>query len=382
MYSITSRDRRVTEYVKKQAYKWLFGKIVAEEYVPHGAEANTMILTIKDKGGFDEKSYEEFTGYFVNNPYNYILNQKNPKRIKGITTDKLANYFIKYNEVVLPVGFIKDFFEDDYETQRDITEYYNGYTGSTLNDFILGCQMNANKKDLDIRKTQSSNPFIFNTKLGFHICNIIKLILTVIGMVISISYFSENKIITNLINIFKGKPSTYDFEANVPILVANVVFLLFLIPRVIKLIKLIFFYISYMRIRLYANSLRSALKDFNTNVVKEFEEFFKDVNVNFPASGYTITEDMYSTLPGGTKKYINVLNFSYKLIEDRIRKITTNKRYSDLGFVYKNDNELAIQRPLWRKGIVFFAILIIAICCFNIEPLRMWIVKTFKSIVG
>lgn len=376
MYTITSRDRRVTDYVKNQAYIWLYNKIINNEYVSHGHEAENVLLRIKEAHTVTEKSYEEFRNYFKNDPYYYMLNYKSIKKSNGITTSYLTNYFIKFNDVVLPVGFIKDFFEDDYETKAEINEFLAMFADGALDDFVIGCQKIKNRRDAEIDDITKKTPCVFHTKAMFHVTNIIKIILTFAALFLCISYASRNHIIDSLIQSRNGE-SVVIGDPSV-VFVHFVIFVLTLI-KLKNVVRIVLFYISFIRIRLYVGSLRRSLDVFNNNTIEDIKNHFKDTIEELKNSQFVITDEMCTNIPKGRKQYLFITNFDSSRIEERLNKLLTNKRYAKLSFRFENEKAIMPQKRAWRKGIISSVLMVVILLVTGVPTIHDALLRLIAS---
>ncbi len=382
MYSIISKDRRVTNYVKAQCYKWLFAKVVNNEYDAHSSEAENVILQIKKVGEVDETSYNEFCKYFINDPYYFILNNDRDKKMRGISTNHLANYFVRYNDNILPVGFIRDFFEDDYETRADIEEFYKTYLDGTLDDFIVNCQMAKNMRYENIETIKNNNECVFNTKVMFHVTNAIKFVLTIVGLILSLSYIIGNDTVINLIDHLKNGGNVF-IQNNLFTVIANFIFLLYLLPHVKKCIRLIIFYVKLIKMNIYVKSLVAAIDDFNTDTMENFKVHFGNINNVLKNSQYI--DEVCFTAPAGKKKYLAIMDFDASVVYDKLQKLVD--KYYKTGFAYNDEDSLDRQKRIWRRGIIFFVLVIIVFFILNIPvfneaftDLVNYLVDLFESI--
>ena len=129
MYEINVSTRRVTQFIIEEAYRWLYLKINNNEYQANRCkEGKSLIVKIAEEKTVTAENYVKFINLFDNSPVAYMMYRSKRKSSKLITTDILCNYFVKYNGHILPVGFIKDFFEDDYETQQEVNALLEGFT--------------------------------------------------------------------------------------------------------------------------------------------------------------------------------------------------------------------------------------------------------------
>lgn len=378
MYSITSRDRRVTDYVKEQAYVWLYNKISNGEYYSHGHEAEGIVLRIKEAHKVTEKSYDEFRSYFGNDPYFYMLNYKGKKISKGITTPYMENYFIKFNDVILPVGFIKDFFEDDYETVTEVNEYMLSFSEGSLDEFVISCQKIKNKRDAEIEKIRKNTPYLFNSNVLFHVTNIIKIVLVFFALALCIRFFATNELINNFAELVRTGQNQF-IEDNIRTVITCVIMFLFVLIKLKKVIVLLLFYISFLRITFFVKSLQYSLDNFNNTTIETIKEYFKGIISNFKNTNFFITDDMCSVVPRGKHQYLSIINFNSSKIESNIQKISSNKRYKNIHFYYDSNTTISSQKRFWKKGIMSTVIIILILMFSSISELREALINFLAS---
>ena len=109
MYQLND-ERRITAYIKREAQKWLFNNL--RLYKPHDEQSRNLFMTIHKEKCITDHIYAVFVKSFINNPLTYVI-EGLADRVT-ITSDDLLMYFISYNNWPLPLGFIFEFFEDDY----------------------------------------------------------------------------------------------------------------------------------------------------------------------------------------------------------------------------------------------------------------------------
>lgn len=378
MYAITSRDRRVTDYVRNQAYAWLYNKIGKGEYDSHGHEAEGVILRIKEARAVTKESYAEFLEHFKNDPYFYMLEGKKSKKSKGITTSYIADYFMSFNDDVLPVGFVRDFFEDDYETAAEIDAYMSSYTEGSLEEFVINCQKINNKRAAQIEKIQKNTPSLFNTKVSFHVLNVVKMILAVAAFVICVNYFANNMIIDHFAELVNTGSNRF-LEENFPIVLLHAFLLIFILVKVKRAIVLLFFYIRFLYIRIYVMLIKHFISSFNSNTTERLKAYFEDVIGELKGTGYVITPEMCSASPSGKRQYMYIVNFKGEKISKLIEKLTGSKRYSAVHFYYDSKINISVQKVYWKKGIITSVIIILLLSFTGIPELRDWLIGLLAS---
>lgn len=390
MYIIKSEscDRRITDYVKDQAYVWLYEKVRSGEYVAADLDSETLLLNIKKEGKITDKSYVEFITKFGsngNNPYMYILKPRKKKTASGITAKDLSLYFVKFENSTtpLPIGFVQEFFQDDYEVQQDVQAFYDEYLSFMSNAFEDSCATMANNSKKYLQEKRNSAKGIFETKFSFHFTNAIRIVLLIIGYVfLGLFISSFIKDITESRSAFVGY---------VLPLIANLLFLVFLIKKTVFAAKIVVFYARFFYIRAYMNSLDKIFDKFsNSDVINSFLEYFNEINHEFKDSldqnygkgkGPQITPEMSKNLPKEYKLYLTVLKFqknqSKNKVQKKIDSLLEGRKLSVLNFVYSDEDDLAFVKRKWRKGIAFTVIVLIVFAFLNIAPLNNWFNSLF-----
>ena len=212
MYSLNSNSRRITSYVRQESYKWLFDRIKANEYdVGMNRASKQLIIDITRAGRVTEETYNRFISLVILNPFDYVLQSKRVRK-KYITTTRIENFFVKYNGVPLPIGFIKDFFEDDYETQTEIDKYINDVVSGQEELFAVKCQEKLLNKSNQIVDLKNEVICVFHTKPLFHVFHLIKVFLTVMTMILCLDYLNNSNIIDKALTVIKERDPEIMFE--------------------------------------------------------------------------------------------------------------------------------------------------------------------------
>ncbi len=401
MYSIVSNERRITERIKEEAYEWLYKKITDGSYDVTGKKAEKVIFTITSAQKVTPETYKSFLDYFCNEPHNYMLTFKAKKKINRITTQDLSGYFVKYNNVVLPVGFIQEIFEDDYETLAEVKEFYSQYLEGALNDFQITCADLANNMNNDIEKLKIVHRGIFSSGFKFNFYNIFKLVLIVIGLCFSMSYLISENVVGIIYASINGDISVSGDWWSIA-LINILIFVVFLI-KLSKSIKVLFFYISIAIIKLKIKGLTSASKKFNYSTIRGFIDSLKEVNAVFlnrltnPKKNLTISDEDFADLPTVGRDYIKLISFKPSRLEADIEKIYTNSKYQGLYVTKRTADQMAQitddmseeevatlfaqqdkgafnqKKLLWKKGIFTSVVLIIVLAFMNFPGLNSWI---------
>ena len=127
MFSIYD-NRRISGYVIQKSRQWLYEHL--SDYCTDAHEASrNLSADIKAEGKISEESYNEFFSYFDNNPFSarMLHSAESNNRTNIITSEKLYCYFVKYNGVIMPMGFITEFFEDDFCSEEDKDKLFHRF---------------------------------------------------------------------------------------------------------------------------------------------------------------------------------------------------------------------------------------------------------------
>jgi hypothetical protein len=123
MYQLKD-ERRITNFVKSEARKWLYTNL--DKYIFQNQKARELSMRISTERKVTEETYKEFANMFENNPINRKVGGLSEGE-KSIVSDDLFKYFINYNNHDLPLGFIIDFFEDDYEDKECVKKLISDF---------------------------------------------------------------------------------------------------------------------------------------------------------------------------------------------------------------------------------------------------------------
>lgn len=308
MFSITSRERKVTNYVKQQAYAWLYNKICKGEYEQKSNGGLLIRITMAKK--VDEDSYEDFLDEFNHVPYKYMLDHDSANFNK-IYTRHIDNYFIEFNGVLLPVGFIKEFFEDDYETQADIREFYSKYLNETLEDMINGCKLKRNLVDTTVTEIKEQNKAILKPKLWYHIVNIlIKGILPVFALIVCA---------TGLIQLLTEYKAFFIEGDDSLKMIINAFGVALTILPTFRAIRIPFFYIRWAMLKSKVNSISKTLEEFDGDTLETFKVHFTDINKYLVT--HPFIEDGCLKAPNKKKQYLAVTEYDKGKIVSNIEKL-------------------------------------------------------------
>ncbi len=328
MYTIISRERRITSYVKKQAYIWLYKKVEGNEYQGHSNDAKSLLLKIRKDKLVNEEIFEEFLEFFYNDPYSYMLTHDKRKRFNGITTRCIDNFFVSFNGVSLPVGFIKSFFEDDYETQEEIRAFYKLYLNETLNDFIIGAEMQKNDLEKQVEEVEENYAELLHTKIKHHIVNVlIKILLPVVALAVCADFLVD--ICDTWLQLNLPTWGTQDIQFTDEMIWGLLIYgaaTLFTLGPAIKAVKLVVFYLKWLRLRWYLFRIQCSLDRFVSNTVVHFRSHFEEIN-EFLLEQPVLADDPCMKAPANKRHYLYIINFDRDKVHQKLEKLKNKYRY-------------------------------------------------------
>ena len=204
MYNIESNTHRVTQYVISEAYKWLYKEIDNNKYSANkNREAKALLLKIKMERCVTEETYNQFLSMMDHNLFIYLITCKKVKaKNQKITSNHVLNYFVTFNGVVLPLGFIFDFFEDEYETEEDCKRQIAKFIESErTTEFENYCRDALLKKADPQAQLKENYPFVFRTPVMFYVTQGIRALLTLVLLAMFVLFLKESSIV-NVIKDF------------------------------------------------------------------------------------------------------------------------------------------------------------------------------------
>ncbi len=190
-YKVPNSSRRITNFVRNEAYKWLQEKIKKGEYcVRKGKAARSLQNEIKDDG-FTKSSYNEFLEYFEKNPYYYAMQPEKRQPANMIYTSDIRNYFVEYANEILPIGFIIEFFEDDYETKEEITKLMEGFLNFSQTEFESDYSSQVSAKENEIDDIDENLACAYRTRPSILITGLISVAFAVAMIWLGLYFLSQ-----------------------------------------------------------------------------------------------------------------------------------------------------------------------------------------------
>lgn len=398
MYEINVSTRRVTQYIIEEAYKWLYQKITNGEYSANRCrDGKVLLLQIAEERAVTESTYNRFVGLFDNSPFSYMMYREKRKSSHKITTDVLCNYFVQYNGTILPLGFIKDFFEDDYETQQEVRALLERFGKGSKEDIVLSWRRTLLNKERAIDHLQTTYPGMLKLHPTLLITQLIRLVVT--GVMTALLFISLNSIyFWNIAQTFVVKLkfdfygeiladatiNAYSYGNRMPfclegqrftmadyissyglLLVVCLVLTLMLISRYQKLIQFLIFLSRMVINNIQLVRQRVCISKFEKHGIDKIGDYYLEIIPSMAKTGM-IQDEHSAGVPGEKKMYNTIVAFDHQNLSERFAKLIT--KYYELKFTYEPQN-IHAAKAYWRKGIVFSIILTVILIAFMVPGL-------------
>ena len=400
MYNIESNTHRVTQYVISEAYKWLYKEIENNKYSANkNREAKALLLKIKMERCVTEETYNQFLSMMDHNLFIYLITCKKVKaKNQKITSNHVLNYFVTFNGVILPLGFIFDFFEDEYETEDDCKRQIAKFIESErTTEFENYCRDALLKKSDPQAQLKENYPFVFRTPIMFYVTQGIRALLTVVLLAMFVLFLKESSIVNVLkdfimvakfdIRSFLSttypdmtafllgaviKPSEgctyaqyfsmYSFHISF-----NLVLVICLIVRIKRLINFIAFLIRSITSRVRCNLQEKRINFLEDEGIDTISAHFKSIAPTLVVTK-CITEDMIEEMPPECAVYTKTVNFNLVKIEKSIQYLYRST-YEKLHIIFRDESMLQANRRYWRRGFISTALFCIVVVICNVPGL-------------
>ena len=172
MYQLND-DRRITQFIKTEAYKWLYKNLRAYDYTNTIAE--DLSMQINKDGKLTESTYKQFIRLFNNNPISRKLDGFSNNQ--SIASDDIYKYFILYNGHILPIGFIIEFFEDDYEEREKSGNLINAFLNYSKDNIISIWSTKEFEFARKIKERKNNLTNIYACKVSTYIIYVVSVVL-------------------------------------------------------------------------------------------------------------------------------------------------------------------------------------------------------------
>ena len=187
---LLKNDRRITQFIKKEACEWLRNNI--NKYIFQGTEAEKLFTEVVNHG-MTEARYLKFLDIFENNPVSRKVKGLSPGK-KTIVSDDIYMYFINYNNFSLPIGFITEFFEDDYEDKNNEIKLINDFLDYSKNNAKMvweGQKFELTRIITDKKKTLEN---INKCKIKIYVKYFVSLALFIVLINFFVQFWTTSKI--------------------------------------------------------------------------------------------------------------------------------------------------------------------------------------------
>jgi len=380
MYQINVSTRRVTQYIIEEAYKWLYKKIVAGEYsVNKSKPAKALLLQIEEEQMINKENYNKFIELFENSPFSYMLYRHKRRSCNKITTDVIFNYFVEYNGHVLPLGFIKDFFEDDYETRREINLLLEEFGKSNKNEMaislrrnLIDCENKLDEISASHQHTLKVHPMLIVTQLiqliltGLYsyilvaCINAIDLLKTLKTLMIDLKFdISDDIIASKTISAFKEagdvfckKADSFTFEEYLTnywfYMLFCVVMIIILIKRLKNNISFIVYFVKTIAANIRICLQKLYVQKFEKNGLSDISEYFEEIIPDMAVSGY-IDDNHSNGIPKVKNTYVRITKFDTGKISSKLDSIYD--KFLKYKYTYHPD-DIKIMKASWRKKMI------------------------------
>ena len=364
MFEIKVESRRITHLVKKEVYNWLYEKILANEYNENASEEGSQLITrILNEQCVTYETYGSFIQCFDNSPHNYMMFRSKRKSINKITTDQLANYFVRYNGFPLPLGFVTDFFEDDYEDPSEIGDLHTRFLDADRKELCprwraevrtVKDSINILRHNKELRMLKPNAGFIVHQTLGA-ICTLfmiyllgtfmhaINLIDTVKDFIVKaqfnieteieasrtiLRYFDHGKAFCEAGDLFTMKMYLEEYALFIALALVLLIIVLF---RIKSLVKFIVFVCrtSAGNMRLWIQNRFCTL--YISKGISQIDEYFQK-NAKHIATIGRMEDSCCKEVPKAKYYYYSCMKFDESDFSNRIKAI--QKKYQSTKYNY------------------------------------------------
>jgi len=209
MYNLTN-DRRITQFIKSEARKWLYANM--PRYVFDQNDENKKLYSeiftkaekdIYGNNAVPERLYAKFLEMFDNNPIKHKIKCLSKK--DSITSEDIYMYFINYNNYILPIGFIIEFFEDDFEDGRKINALIKDFLADAEKETQIEWEKIKFESSTAVERQKNALGNIYKCTAATYVkyLFILGFYMIILGCFLSfVSNFSEYEAYAVLVNIY------------------------------------------------------------------------------------------------------------------------------------------------------------------------------------
>lgn len=412
MYEIKVSTRRVTQYVIDEAYKWLYRQVLAGSYSTNRCKpGKNLMLQIEEAGTVTKETYEEFLDLFDNSLFGYMLYRAKRKKATCITTDNLYCYFVSFNDEILPLGFIKDFFEDDYETMQEVYALLEKYGANEKSELSIQWKRALLEREDAVDNVKEDYPGVLKLHPALLITQIIKIGITVALCYLlsvflkSIDFFAVmkefvfvNKLAMDVEIVAQQAILAYSAQQQVLftegqaflmseylshfalLLLINAFVTIVLLVRIKRAIRFVIFMIRVLinRIRLLLLSLHISV--FEKTSIESVGNYFLEILPDMARQGEVSDKDC-AGIPKSMQLYSKILRFDMDSFIEKLKKMIRVYEAKDLAYQAGDDSLRKVKR-YWRKGIVMSVIFAAIVAIVNVPQLFNLVIPKILDLIA
>lgn len=409
MYEINVSTRRVTQFVVDEAYKWLYQQVLSGQYSANRCKAGkSLLLRIEEDGGVTKDTYQQFLDLFDNSLFGYMLYRSKRKRSTKMTTDNLCCYFAQFNGEVLPIGFIKDFFEDDYETSQEVYELLEKFGASERSEMSIKWKKILIQRENAIDGLRTAFPSMLKLHPVLLISYLLKLALTATMVWLLVVFCQSVDLISVVKSVIANK-----FDLSLPIVASrditayflgdglaragetfdvleylrayslffafNILLLLVVLVRIKRAIRFL-----TLVIRVIANNVRLLMMNllvriFEKNSIESVGNYFTETMTGMAQQG-EVTDQDCAGIPKSMQLYSTIARFDAERMSAKFAVKVA--KYMEYGLAYQPTPEsLRKAKRGWKRGIVMTVIFVLIAAVVNLPDVYdMVIPKVLEAI--
>lgn len=199
----------INEEVTASARIWLSENI--GRYSSHRCKRGSWLIRCISEKGATPADYEDFLKLFSNDPIGNTLLEKNIHGASEIVSDSLDCYFVCYNGAILPIGFLRDYYHEDFSSDESFALFREEIYDS---DHIVSKPFKAHTLEFwhqnltsvqnSILMLKNSDPFVFRSAAAPLPALLFRLIPTVILTILFLLFCRSVRLFEILPQILAG----------------------------------------------------------------------------------------------------------------------------------------------------------------------------------
>lgn len=390
---IVNDSRPITDEILEQAYQWLSENI--DRYSAHGCKRGISMIRRIQTETVNSTDYDDFLELFSNDPYGNTLTESSEQGGNFITSNQIDCYFVRYNGVPLPIGFICTQFKEDFQTPEEIVRFREEVFDSAQLEkkpfkwlALNRWHQNLNGRRADIRSLRESDPYAFRSAAAPFFPLLCRLIPTVVLSLLFLLFCHQVRLLPVLrqwifqnhfhvaetvylsggLSVFGAiLPESFaftDYLSAFPLhLICNSILLLILLYRYLRLIHGLIFLAGWTSLRLRFSKQVRTVGQLNAGILKE------DVNRVGIAQDGTLT----LTASVSLRSLLSEASTEFHPEELREQANRLHRRSAYLKTLLRDENGIlqtgsdgkpVISRP--KVGLLVAGILIVLYCLLNL----------------